>query len=263
MPNRYVREDAIESERVNALSWQAEVFFRRLINRVDDFGRFTASVPLLRASIFPLQLAKVSDKDVAKLVKECEQCGLLATYDADGKRFLALAKWEQGRAKGSKYPPPPADISERLQTYVYKRGHPPTNAPDSDSDTHSDSDTDADMKDSRGFTPPKREELDLHAAKIGLPAVEVDKFVAFYASKNWMVGKNKMKSWHGAMTGWKLRWDERNGQHASAGQRGGMQPTAAERRNALIAGADATQRQAELTAERERREQQDPNWVPI
>ena len=262
MPNRYVREDAIESERVNALSWQAEVFFRRLINRADDFGRFTASIPLLRASIFPLQLHKVNDKDVAKLLKETEDCGLLATYEAEGKRFLALAKWEQGRAKGSKYPPPPENIRERLQTYVYKRPGMSTDVPDSDSDTNSDADTDADMKDSRRFTPPIREELDMHAAKIGLPAVEVDKFVAFYVSKNWMVGKTKMKSWQGAMTGWKLRWEERNG-HANAGSRGGWQPTAAERRNALIAGADATQRQAELTAERERREQQDPDWVPI
>jgi hypothetical protein len=246
MPNRYVREDAIESERVNALSWQAEVFFRRLINRVDDFGRFTASVPLLRASIFPLQLAKVSDKDVAKLVAECEQCGLLATYEADGKRFLALAKWEQGRAKGSKYPPPPDDIRERLQTYVYKRGHSPANAPDSDSDsdTHSDTDTDTDMKDSRRFAPPVREELDLHAAKIGLPAVEVDKFVAFYVSKNWMVGKTKMKSWHGAMTGWKLRWEERNGQHGHTGSGSNRPLTASEQRNATLGDGDLERIQA-------------------
>ena len=59
MPNRYIREAAIESEGVNALSWQGEVFFRRLLNRVDDFGRFTASLALLRANIFPLQLDKV------------------------------------------------------------------------------------------------------------------------------------------------------------------------------------------------------------
>lgn len=146
MPNRYVREDAIESERVNALSWQGEVFFRRLINRVDDFGRFSASVPLLRASLFPLQLDRVSDKDVARLLSEAEANGLLATYGADGKRFLALAKWEQGRAKASKYPQPPANIVEHLQTYVYGCQQMQTDVPDSDSDsdTHTDSDSDSD-----------------------------------------------------------------------------------------------------------------------
>ena len=146
MPNRYIRESAIESEGVNSLSWQAEVFYRRLLNRVDDFGRFTASVKLLRASLFPLQLEKVSEKDIEKLLKEAAKAGLLATYIVDNKPLLALAKWEQGRAKVSKYPPPPADICKHLQTYAYKRSHPSSDAPDSDSDSDSDSDPDSDNK---------------------------------------------------------------------------------------------------------------------
>lgn len=144
MPNRYVRESAIESERVNALSWQGEVFFRRLINRVDDFGRFTASIQLLRASLFPLQLDRVSEKDVARLLNEAEEHGLLATYEVDGKRYLSIAKWEQGRAKASKYPQPPASVDERLQTYVYRFGQMSVDAPDSDPDTDHDTDTDPD-----------------------------------------------------------------------------------------------------------------------
>jgi hypothetical protein len=137
-----VREDAIESERVNALSWQGEVFFRRLINRVDDYGRFPASIAILRASIFPLQLNKVSEKDVEKLLEELEENGILATYEAEGKRFLALAKWEQGRAKTSKHPSPPDDVRKRLQTYVFICKQTKTKAPDSDSDYDSDSDSD-------------------------------------------------------------------------------------------------------------------------
>lgn len=142
MPNRYVRESAIESERVNSLSWQGEVFFRRLINKVDDFGRLYASPALLRAALFPLQLDKVTEKDVVRLMAELEERGLLATYEVDGKRFLALSKWENGRAKKSKHPQPPEGICLRLQTYVYKSEQMFTDAPDTDSDTDSDSDTD-------------------------------------------------------------------------------------------------------------------------
>jgi hypothetical protein len=109
---------------------------------------------------------------------------------------------------------------------------------------------------------PTRQELEARAAMIGLPLREVDKFEAHYGANGWTVAGTPMASWTHAMVKWKLKWEEMNG-HANAGQRGGGQLTAAERRNALIAGADATQRQAELTAERERREQQDPNWVPI
>jgi|SRR5579872_125398 len=57
------------------------------------------------------------------------------------------------------------------------------------------------------FTPPALGDMVMHGAKIGLPRREVDKFAAFYSSKGWMVGKNRMKSWQCAMTGWKIRWE--------------------------------------------------------
>lgn len=123
MPNRYTRESAIESEPVNSLSWQGEVFWRRLINRVDDFGRISADPRILRARIFPLQLNKVTERDVARLLVENEEAGLLFTYKVDGKFYLVMNKWEQGRAKVSAYPPPPPEVCERMQTYVYKREH--------------------------------------------------------------------------------------------------------------------------------------------
>ncbi len=123
MPNRYVRESAIESESVNSLSWQAEVFWRRLLNRADDFGRFTANAALLRASIFPLQLDCVSEADVQRMLAECEAAGLLFVYSSSCKQFIILNKWEKGRAKESKYPPPDEDTIKRMQTYVYRCSH--------------------------------------------------------------------------------------------------------------------------------------------
>lgn len=61
------------------------------------------------------------------------------------------------------------------------------------------------------FTPPTTEELQLQAVKIGLPEREAQKFFCYYASNGWRVGKNKMKQWRIALTGWKLRWEERRG----------------------------------------------------
>ena len=113
-----------------------------------------------------------------------------------------------------------------------------------------------------GVLIPTRKELEARAAMIGLPLREVDKFEAHYGANGWTVAGTPMASWAHAMVKWKLKWEEING-HGNAGQRSSGRPTAAEQRKALIAGADATQRQAELTAERERREQQDPDWVPI
>lgn len=134
MPNRYVRESAIESETVDRLSWAGEVFWRRLINRVDDFGRFTANPELLRAALFPLRLNKVSAADIGKMLLECEQAGLVSTWKGeDGKAYMVMHKWEMGRAKASKYPEPPTHVNTCLVTFA--------DAPDSDTD----SDTDNDM----------------------------------------------------------------------------------------------------------------------
>lgn len=63
------------------------------------------------------------------------------------------------------------------------------------------------------FARPSREELNLYAAKIGLPASEVARFVNYYESNGWRVGRNPMRSWQHAMVNWKLRGEERNGHH--------------------------------------------------
>ena len=60
------------------------------------------------------------------------------------------------------------------------------------------------------FVPPTREQLNLEAEKLGLPSIEVDKFVAYYASNGWRVGKVPMKSWPHALAGWATRWKERS-----------------------------------------------------
>jgi hypothetical protein len=63
------------------------------------------------------------------------------------------------------------------------------------------------------FTPPTEMELDLFSVKIGLPKHEVDKFVNYYEANGWKVGKNKMRSWQHAMSGWKLRWEDNRKPH--------------------------------------------------
>lgn len=67
------------------------------------------------------------------------------------------------------------------------------------------------------FQPPTMEELQLQATKIGLPPNEAQMFYCYYASKGWKVGKAPMKQWRIALTGWKLRWEERRGSARSNG----------------------------------------------
>lgn len=108
MPNRIIREGILTSEAVNSLNWAEEVFYRRLLSVVDDFGRYYATPKLLRAACYPLHIDKVSDSDIGKWLSACETAALVRVYPAqDGKRYLEVQNFkQQQRAKDSKYPPP-------------------------------------------------------------------------------------------------------------------------------------------------------------
>lgn len=60
------------------------------------------------------------------------------------------------------------------------------------------------LKSPRGFVPPTREEVRGYVESVG-SQVDPEEFVAFYESKGWMVGKNKMKSWKSAIVTWEKR----------------------------------------------------------
>lgn len=107
MPNRILREGILTSERIAGLSWQAEVFYRRLMSVVDDFGRYFARPMALRAACFPLQLDRVKDTDIEKWLTEAVNHRLLILYAIDGVPFLEMLDFrQQVRAKKSKYPDP-------------------------------------------------------------------------------------------------------------------------------------------------------------
>ena len=54
----------------------------------------------------------------------------------------------------------------------------------------------------RRFTPPTDIETVSYFEEKGSTASEAEKFWLFYDSKNWMVGKSKMKRWESAASGW-------------------------------------------------------------
>ena len=54
------------------------------------------------------------------------------------------------------------------------------------------------------FAPPSIEEVQSYISEKEY-SVDAESFVAFYTSKNWFVGKNKMKDWHAAVVTWEKR----------------------------------------------------------
>jgi hypothetical protein len=117
LPNRLIREGINTSEAVNLLSQDAESVYRRLLLRVDDYGRIEADLIVLRASLFPLQLQKWNRNRFKTAFTECckshttadgrELPELISLYEVNGKQYLEVRNFNQRRRFKSKCPAPP------------------------------------------------------------------------------------------------------------------------------------------------------------
>lgn len=129
MPDRIVRADILTSDHVNALSWQAEVFYRRLFSIVDDFGRYDGRASLLRAHLYPLKLDKVSEADIGKWLTECVNADLVSLYQVSGRPYVEVLRFGQRvRAESSKWPSP-ADADQNPPSSADSCQQPLSNAP--------------------------------------------------------------------------------------------------------------------------------------
>ena len=128
MPNRILREGILDSESVCSLSFQAEVFYRRLMSVVDDFGRFDGRVGVLRSRLYPLQIDKVREADITRWIAECETAGVIALYAVGAKPYILFRKCDPPRANASKFPSPPAGTGSQPPAHVDPCAQPQADA---------------------------------------------------------------------------------------------------------------------------------------
>lgn len=115
MPVRLLRDGILTSERVASLNWAEEVFYRRLMSVVDDYGRYFANPKLIRAACYPLQIDKVSDPDIEKWLTACVTAALVRVYStSDEKRYLEIMDFGQHLRSKSKYPEPNDSTCKQL-----------------------------------------------------------------------------------------------------------------------------------------------------
>jgi hypothetical protein len=105
MPTRLIRDGILQSERINKLNCEEELFYRRLMSVVDDYGRYYAKPELLRSACFPLKIDKIKNNDISKWLQACAKHMLIICYHVDNTDYLEICDFnQQVRAKRSKYP---------------------------------------------------------------------------------------------------------------------------------------------------------------
>lgn len=113
MPNRIIKESALDSEDLDKLSNGAERLFWRLVVVADDFGRFEGSPQVVKARCFPRKVDTLRTSEVQTWMNELEP-SLVRFYHVNGRQYGFFINWlthQQKRANKSKFPEPPVDNS--------------------------------------------------------------------------------------------------------------------------------------------------------
>lgn len=211
MPNRILKESICVSDSIDQLSWFEEVLFYRLIVNCDDYGRFDGRVAVIKNRLFPLK-DNITVKTVSDGINKLASLGLVYVYTVNDKPIICLPTWDDHqsiRNHKSKYPAPDGSMG----TYDFNQNHLHTieincnqlnaNVPVIQSESESESNTN--MGRARGgatrFTPPTLEEVRTYCTE-RKNNVDAERFVDYYESNGWMVGKNRMKSWKAAVRTW-------------------------------------------------------------
>lgn len=105
MPNRILRDGILDSKLVARLSEPGEVFYRRLMSVVDDYGRYEADLELLRVKCFPRILDKWPEVKVQAALEETIAAALVLVYVVKPKIYLQMSNFQQRLRSPSKFPP--------------------------------------------------------------------------------------------------------------------------------------------------------------
>lgn len=109
MPDRLVRDSILDSDRVNSLSFGAEILYRRIMSIADDYGRYEARITALKGKCYPVRPNDdITNDMVAGWFDELVGAGLIRCYTIAGKDYLEIQNFRQRlRSMKGKFPPPP------------------------------------------------------------------------------------------------------------------------------------------------------------
>lgn len=224
MPNRILKESICTSENLDTLTAFQETMFYRLLVNCDDYGRFDGRTKILKSRLFPLK-DDVRDKQIEDALHALTSAELVTLYYVDGKPFVQMKTWTKHQPKArsdkSKYPDIPADAE---QVRADAEQMPNTCHTDAEQVRADDSSIRNSLFDNRNtihdnresnakgelrsptrararFTPPTLDDVRKYCADSGYK-IDAERFVAYYESNGWKVGKNPMQDWQAAVRTW-------------------------------------------------------------
>lgn len=209
MGNRILKESIRTSRTVNEMTDFQFRLWAYLITYVDDYGRGSADPEILKGFVFPRRKG-VTEASIQKALAEMATAGIILLYEADGESYLCFPRWsdhQRIQQKRSKFPPPPEDYEVSQKSTATHGDSPPEPISEPISESNPKSNTKGNNARGTRFTPPTVEDVQAFISENGYP-VDAERFVSYYESNGWRVGKNPMKDWQATVRTWARRDSE-------------------------------------------------------
>jgi hypothetical protein len=204
---RSIKPEFFTSEQIVECSTSARLLFVGLWCFSDDAGRHPASVRRLKMEVFPGDT--LTQQQVAAMVGELIEAGLLIEYTSQGQSYWEVTGWSKHQRVDRPTIKYPGQFDEG--STITRR------AIDDDSPWSGVEWRGKERKKERGrkrpavvFQKPSLEEIKAHCTA-RKNSIDPEAFFAFYESKGWKVGSQPMKDWKAAVVTWEKRASQ-NGQ---------------------------------------------------
>lgn len=107
MPNRWLKEGYLSSERIMSVSADARDCWLRIVLVADDHGLFDARPQIVASRCYPLNpVARNCEKWLAELAR----ADLIRRYEVEGKPYLFVSRWYERPRSAPKFPKPPESV---------------------------------------------------------------------------------------------------------------------------------------------------------
>ena len=133
MPNRVIRSGFLDSEKINSLKPDEQIFFIRLMLIADDFGCCDGRPEMIKSHAYPVSDIRLSS--VRQWLSSCQKAGLILAYEADGKKFLFIPNFDQRLRQKKRRYPEPKGLDKMTGMCLTGDGHVQATMPESESES--------------------------------------------------------------------------------------------------------------------------------
>ena len=222
MPNRIIKESAFTSDKIAQLTDFEFRLWVGMITQADDAGRGDARPAILKGRIFALR-ERTAVKDIESALLALAAAGCVSLYKVSGKPYFQFPNWsahQRIRDCKPKYPGieerDDETICDNLPQSAASCGELPPESNPIRIQSKSNPNTSKAAAPTRArFVKPSVEEVAAYCREKGY-GIDAQRFVDYYDSNGWKVGKNPMQDWRATVRSWARR-DGKDKQPAAVG----------------------------------------------